>query len=305
MRVKPSSRNRLDDFVLTQTALHKALRASSPPIDPSARQPNENMMLPRVNMVRTDETDYLLFSTQDAISRTIHAQGYWAKILIDIGLTFCSNIEKPLVLDIGANLGAYAIPLAQKIASAGGSVYAYEPQRVIYYQLCGNIFLNRLDNIYAFNCAVGSEANKIDIPDLNYIDTQNIGGFTLNEAGKLNNPQIQSIGGSNLVDLITLDELRLPKAPNLIKIDVEGFELEVLKGAKNLLTKSGFPPMLLEAWTDDWFAAQRRALLDQLKDYGYDYFTLGDELIAQHPAHPRQFILGRNPDGSLHMNRVK
>jgi len=256
-------------------------------------------------MVRTDETDYLLFSTQDAISRTIHSNGYWAKLLIDIGLTFCAGIEKPLVLDIGANLGAYSIPLAQKIASAGGIVYAYEPQRIIYYQLCGNIFLNRLDNINAFNCAVGSAADKIDIPDLNYKDTQNIGGFTMSEAGKLNNIQIQAIGGSNIIDLIALDDIEFPKSPNLIKIDVEGFELEVLKGAKNLLAKSLFPPLLLEAWTEEWFADQRQTLLNKLKEYGYGYYEIGDELVAQHPAYPRQFTFGVNPNGSIHMNRVK
>jgi FkbM family methyltransferase len=266
---------------------------------------DEDIMLPRVNMVRTDETDYLLFSTQDAISRTIHSNGYWAKLLIDIGWTFCSGLEAPLVLDIGANLGAYSIPLAQKLAPSGGVVYAYEPQRIIYYQLCGNIFLNRMDNIHAFNCAVGSAPEKVDIPDLDYKDTQNIGGFTLSEIGKLNNLQIKPVGGNNKVDLITLDEAELPKCPSLIKIDVEGFELEVIKGAKNLIAKSAFPPILLEAWTEDWFAEQRKALLDQLQDYGYGYFLIGDEVIAQHPAHPRQFTFSVDSNSALQMIRTK
>ncbi len=262
-------------------------------------------MLPRVNMVRTDETDYLLFSTQDAISRTIHANGYWAKLLLDIGITFCAGIEKPLVLDIGANLGAYAIPLAQKIAPAGGVVYAYEPQRIIYYQLCGNVFLNRLDNIHAFNCAVGSTAQEIDIPDLNYKDTQNIGGFTLSEVGKLNNTQIEALGGRNRVNVVTLDAIDLPRAPSLIKIDVEGFELEVIKGSKELLAKSMFPPILLEAWTEEWFAEQRKELLNKLTEYGYSYFLIGDEVIAQHPEHPRQFTFTADPRTGLHMVRVR
>jgi len=260
-------------------------------------------MLPRVNMVRTDETDYLLFSTQDAITRTIHANGYWAKLLIDISYTFCFDIEKPFILDIGANLGAYAVPLAQKIAPIGGVIHCFEPQRIIFYQLCGNIFLNRLDNIHAFNCAVGSATDQIDIPNFDYKGAENIGAFSL-RSSDLRHSSLSSLSGSNKVDMITLDELDLPQMPCLIKIDVEGFELEVVKGARNLLAKSSYPPILLEAWSDEWFAEQRKALLDMLQELGYSWFAMGEEIIAQHPAHPRQFGFSWNPDSSLHMVRM-
>src|SRR4029077_11690267 len=100
------------------------------------------MMLPRVNLIRTDDTDYLMFSTGDAISATVYKNGFWAKLITDISLTFCGDIDAPFVLDIGANLGSYALPIAQKIAAMHGTVFAYEPQRIVFYQLCGNVFLN-------------------------------------------------------------------------------------------------------------------------------------------------------------------
>ena len=68
-------------------------------------------MLPRVNLLRTDETDYLMFSTDDSISQTIYRSGHWAKLILDMSATFLSGIEAPLVIDVGANLGAYAVPL--------------------------------------------------------------------------------------------------------------------------------------------------------------------------------------------------
>ena len=135
-------------------------------------------MLPRVNLIRTDETDYLMFSTPDSISYTVYMNGYWAKPLLDIALAFIKGTEGPFVIDIGANLGAFSVPIAQKICPDGGLIFAYEPQRIIYYQLCGNIFLNRLQRVYAFNTALGEHPGETEIPDINYDQFGNIGAFS-------------------------------------------------------------------------------------------------------------------------------
>ena len=84
------------------------------------------------------------------VSALIHAATMVTAGVYMLGRNAVLFAHAPLVLDIGANLGAYAIPVAKKIASARGVVYAYEPQRIVYYQLCGNIFLNSLDNVHAF-----------------------------------------------------------------------------------------------------------------------------------------------------------
>jgi len=55
----------------------------------------------------------------------------------------------------------------------------FEPQRIIYYQLCGNIVLNRLDNFRAFNQAVGDSDGDIEMPEINYENNVNIGAFSL------------------------------------------------------------------------------------------------------------------------------
>lgn len=260
-------------------------------------------MLPRVNIVRTESIDYMLFSGVDAISQTIQAQGSWAPLLTEIAHMFCSEIANPLVLDIGANLGAFSIPLAQKLAANGGSVYSYEPQRIVYYQLCGNIFLNRLDNIHAFNYAIGDQSQEIRIPELNYDNCPNVGGFTLSDvAARVF--QIESTNGSNSVMMRSLDDLELPKNPDLIKIDVEGFEMQVLEGSANLLKKSLFPPMLIEAHTQ-YYVEQRAAILNWLDDHGYRVFSVADEVFAQHESHPRQFLFGTDKDTNLTMTRVR
>lgn len=138
-------------------------------------------MLPRVNIVRTDEHDYLLFSTNDVISREIWEKGSWGNWENLVSRVICRNLEEPLILDIGANLGGYSIPIAKNIMPQGGRVFSFEPQRIIYYQLCGNVFLNRLDNVFTFNFAVGEEDGELNMPVIDYSRTRNIGGFSFDE----------------------------------------------------------------------------------------------------------------------------
>jgi len=264
-------------------------------------------MLPRVNLVRTDNADYLLFATPDAISSTIYSTGTWAKPLITISEMFLRGIEAPLVLDIGANLGAYAIPMAQHIANRSGLVYAYEPQRIVYYQLCGNTFLNRLDNLLTFNVALGECSGKVVIPAVDYSHSKNIGGFSLDKEAhtRLQPVRLKEGTAGQEVSLVPMNDLQPVRPPNLIKIDVEGLELQVLQGGRIALERWNFPPMLLEAWTLDWFADQRRQLLDYIRTLGYHYFCIGDEVIAQHPLHPRQLSLQVDDQGTIQIAQAR
>lgn len=264
-------------------------------------------MLPRVNLVRADAADFLLFSTDDAVSRVIYSQGSWAPPLLTISGMFVNDAEAPFVLDVGANLGAYSVPMAKQIAAAGGTIHCFEPQRVVYYQLCGNIFLNRLDNVFAFNMAVGDEDGRVNIPSIDYSQSRNIGGFTLDEEARrqLSSVAIRADDQGNDVPLIRLDSHVVPKTPSLIKIDVEGLELQVLKGAQNLLETGLYPPLLLEAWNLEWFQSRRQDLLNYLEHLGYKLFVISDEIVAQHPRFPRQIEFRGDRSTGIQMIRTR
>ena len=127
------------------------------------------------------------------------------------------------VLDVGANIGLLTIPFSKMVGN-NGKVFSYEPQSKIYYILCSNISLNNLNNVEAFNLAVGSSNESVYLPTIDYTKSNNFGGINLLDKGDIK------------VNQIKLDDLSLDKL-NMIKIDVEGMELNVLEGSKETLKK--------------------------------------------------------------------
>jgi FkbM family methyltransferase len=134
---------------------------------------------------------------------------------------FLSQLIRPgmTILEVGANIGIFTLPLA-RFVRPGGKVIAFEPQRIIYQMLCGNIALNAIDNIIAHNSAVGCATGSITVPPVEYAQPGNFGGVSMATAG-----------AGEIVPLVTIDSLALPEC-DFIKIDVEGMELDVLEGAR-------------------------------------------------------------------------
>lgn len=265
-------------------------------------------MLPKVDLVKCQDADYLLLATNDAISQHLRHRGTWEPHLVAISRMFVHGIAEPLVLDIGANLGAYAIPLGRAIAHAQGTIYAYEPQRLVYYQLCGNIFLNSLDNVFAFCMALGDADGTIAIPALDFARTTNVGGFSLIDEIRTKTGYVALQRGRLPVQtpLARLDSLHLPKAPSLIKIDVEGYDRKVLEGGAQLLESSNFPPLLFEAWNLDWYQAEKQRLLECLRRLGYEITAIfADDYVAQHPGNAVHIDFVTDGNGRFNMTRVR
>jgi FkbM family methyltransferase len=127
-----------------------------------------------------------------------------------------------LVVEVGANIGAHTVELA-RLAGADGEVHAFEPQRIVFQALCANLALNQCTNVFARQCAVGETTGTINVPPLDPAVRTNFGGVSL-----------QGVAFGESVPLVTLDSLDLP-ACRLLKVDVEGMEVEVLKGAIGLV----------------------------------------------------------------------
>jgi FkbM family methyltransferase len=188
--------------------------------------------LPGFNTLKNCRFGPMLYNPNDThIGRSLDLYGEYCReetLLFDQLLK-----DDDIVLDIGAHMGAHTIYFAGKVGPKGG-VLAFEPQRALYQILCANVALNSFLNVYAYNIALGQEKDFIKVPQLNYAKETNFGLFT---------PKDYNQGDD--VALETIDTwMALPKC-KLIKIDVEGMEMEVIKGAENTI-KSTAPYIYYE-----------------------------------------------------------
>ena len=258
-------------------------------------------MLPRTGLIHTEHADYLLFLTGDFITNEIYKTGGWDQITQQITQMLYSGVEAPLVLDIGANLGSFSVPIAKDLLARGGEVIAFEPQEIIYYQLCANIVLNRLDNLTAYNKAVGNYNGEIDIPKIDYHHNPNTGAFSFikqyRERGFIEHAMKEDL---TTVPMLKLDSLKLKKSPTVIKMDVEGYELDVFKGACQFLAEHHYPTILLEIWNVDYYLERRQELMTFIQSLGYDLFSHNDnDYIAQHQSHARKLIFSEPSKGTF------
>ena len=135
------------------------------------------------------------------------------------------------VIDAGANIGLLTLE-ASSIIKDNGKVYAIEAHPRTYSYLQGNIKLNQKSNIVSFNYAVGDRNGKILFQNSNRHDDTN--GITDSNQG------IQVL-------IKRLDDLPIIESKiSLLKIDVEGYELFVLRGGKKLLERTAC--IYFESW---------------------------------------------------------
>jgi FkbM family methyltransferase len=162
--------------------------------------------------------------------------------------------------DVGANIGIHSLTAAatnSKIA-----VYSFEPEVNNYNSFLKNIILNEFDNIMPFRMGVGSTVNNVF---LNINEGWNKGKHSM----KIN------FSGSNKkvsIPIIQLDSFRnyVDSQYLLLKIDVEGFEKEVLDGATLLLNQVENVVIIIELVTEINSAQTCNEIFSFLKHFNFD-----------------------------------
>lgn len=141
----------------------------------------------------------------------------------EVNLMWACIDAEDTVVEIGANAGYHTLPLAE----IADEVIAFEPQRLIHQQLCGNLAINGVFNVSALNAAVSDQSGLIRMPSTDpYTAGQNSGGMTVRNDQE----------NGDTVPMITLDSMGLPSF-KFAKIDVEGHEPQVLAGMSNCIDK--------------------------------------------------------------------
>lgn len=146
------------------------------------------------------------------------------------------------VIDVGANIGRYSLKLSN-LVGVEGQVISFEPLKFAFETLEYFILKKNITNILLLNFAISDKVKLVDF--IQHIGPGNYFFETFTMSKIIDIPS----RFTNKKLAINLDSLNLNKV-SLIKIDVEGHELEVLTGAKNLISTYK-PVIILEASTNE------------------------------------------------------
>lgn len=218
----------------------------------------------------------IMLHPHDGLSSILAASGFYEphelmvlKKLLQPGDTF---------IDCGANIGFYTLYAASLVGQTG-RVLAFEPSAREMTRLQENIALNHLPQITTFTCALSDHEGSAQ-----FSIAASAGENTLAEHfGYTDTGLTERV----TVQLRTLDNLAREQGLNnlrLIKIDVEGAELHVLRGAQDLLTRSR-PAILLEVFPAALLRMQSTAtdIDNLLRSFNYSFYSI-DAVTAQWQA---------------------
>ena len=237
-------------------------------------------MLPNCELVNVFGVQYLVFKGNDLISNALKQGGYEVEVFA-ISQKLLQGHKDGVVLDVGANLGSFSLPLAK--ANPHLTFHSFEPQRVVYYQLCGNTLINGLDNVHCHHFGLSNKQKRLELVVPDYAVETNIGAFSVDKETRENDYECPTQGKTETITVFKMDE-GYHKNVRLIKIDVEGHELEVLKGATDTIIGNDYPPIIFEAWNwKPWFESKRKELFKFLEKMGYEITEGGNNNLAQHP----------------------
>ena len=198
----------------------------------------------------------------------------------------CRQLTSGVLVDVGANIGVYTL-LLRSISPL--PIIAYEPQPFLFKLLQSNIAYNELPDVKTRNVACGSRRGQLDFSIgingavvLKATKTKkNVSGTSLTALDLEQEARITQAGDTVVgVPVTTLDE-DLADVPSvtLLKIDCEGFEYEVLRGAANLIRRHR-PWLVLEVHPTqlEEFGHSTEEILDLVAhDYELEfwYFQIG------------------------------
>jgi FkbM family methyltransferase len=170
---------------------------------------------------------YFLYNKHDIyIGRSIAVYGEYSEGEVALFQQICGPSD--VVVEVGANIGAHTVPLARMVES-GGFVCAFEPQRIVFQNLCANVALNSLLNVRCYEMALAAERGHAHVESIRYDADGNFGGIALSATPTESSSPRHTAPLDEIVDLTRL---------RLLKVDVEGMEADVLRGAARTIQRT-------------------------------------------------------------------
>jgi FkbM family methyltransferase len=234
-----------------------------------------------VHIIQTRHGTMAIHHPQDFISQALIFKGEYEWYVVDLVIKQAQLRGPGVILDIGSNVGTVSLPVAQQLPNY--TVAAFEPLPAVEKILLQNIQLNNITNTQTYNHALGDVHEVVQIQEPLYDQAANIGAFSLNPAVWKNSDISVGHGKEISIEIKPLDSMIFYDPICCIKLDVEGYELSVLKGAVETLRVHDFPPIIYERWSyNAWWNDEAKLLQDWLVELVNHVQDLNATAIAEY-----------------------
>jgi FkbM family methyltransferase len=166
--------------------------------------------------------DFLFPATDSIVGPCLSQHGEFSRIILDLFLEMGKDLGPATMIDVGANIGSISLPFAKALPD--WRVISIEAHRGIAGILAANALNNQLYNVEVINAAAGPDKRMVDFPATSLFEKMNFGNVGFDDKQSRTTPTA----------MISLDEIA-PSSTRLVKIDVENFEPQVIRGANRLL----------------------------------------------------------------------
>jgi FkbM family methyltransferase len=181
-------------------------------------------------------------------------------------------------IDLGANVGLYSV-LLSRLCGPTGRVWSFEPVPETYERLLETLALNRCKNVTAVPIAISDESSvvKMNLFDPQFAEWNTLGNPSMPlKWGKRASPSRSVEVNSRTLDRFC-DEEEIARV-HFMKVDVEGFELAVFRGARKLLQEGRINHICFEISKGPLKGAgvESRAVFQGLEEHGYHAYMFND-----------------------------
>jgi FkbM family methyltransferase len=248
--------------------------------------PGKLLISPSVVKASTKDAPIYLLPNQTALDIFSSQREIPEEMLIKWCLSDLMPKGKNFV-DVGAHVGTWTMWFARSKKCA--HVYSFECQKQTFECLCANLVLNGVsDKVSVERVAITSPEKSETNVELKIISADGGGSSTVSLPTNQDPLSKENVGAA------TLDSFDIENI-GLIKIDVEGAELDVLRGATETLSKNGYPKIIFEAWDYDWYKDQKKELFDFLEKLGYGIHSINGFAYMFLADKPKEYKKSEEP----------
>ncbi len=215
--------------------------------------------------------------------------GLFESLPAKIAIAFAEKFHG-VIVDIGANMGIFSVHVGRELPES--IILSIEPKRMVFMQLCANLLINKLVNVYPMNFSIGpslTHETTVPIPFFDIFKEIRTGAVSIDGEAQIIRGEISGVADSSklannfdVVPLRALDSIVCDHVVSFVKVDLDGFEFQVFKSGEKLLINQK-PFLFFKSWSSPEFEVQKNLLLSYLMGIGYSFFEIKESYFAYHP----------------------